>query len=88
LIERNYFPDVEIIYEVIKLQKYKCRLKVILAEEGIRQKEFSQKAGISESTLSGIVNGHTLPSFENTYLICKELNKPIWEIWVEEKENN
>lgn len=63
--------------------KYKCKLKMILADIGIRQKDFSQRVGISESTLSGIVNGHTLPSFENTYLICKDLNKHIWEIWIE-----
>jgi putative transcriptional regulator len=66
------------------LKKYKCKLKVILADQGVRQKKFSENTGISESTLSSIVNGHTLPSFENTYVICKELNKNIWEIWVDE----
>ncbi|WP_416731382.1 helix-turn-helix transcriptional regulator [Fictibacillus sp. JL2B1089] len=66
------------------MKKYKCKLKVILADQDIRQKKFSEVTGISASTLSGIVNGHTLPSFENTYVICKELNKPIWEVWIEE----
>ncbi|MFC0235480.1 helix-turn-helix domain-containing protein [Fictibacillus phosphorivorans] len=68
------------------MKGYKCKLKVILAEEGIRQKEFSKKTNISESTLSGIINGHTLPTFQNTFVICKELNKPIWEVWTEENE--
>jgi putative transcriptional regulator len=67
--------------------KFECRLKVILAEEKLKdpsftQRKFAEKIGVTNSTCSLIVNGKTLPSFEVTYRICTVLNRPINEIWV------
>ncbi|MFJ5716511.1 helix-turn-helix transcriptional regulator [Neobacillus sp. NPDC093127] len=68
--------------------EFECRLKVILAEEKIKdqrftQRKFAEKIGVTNSTLSLIVNGKNLPSFEVVYRICKELKRPLEEIWVE-----
>jgi putative transcriptional regulator len=69
--------------------KFECRLKVILAEEKIKdpnftQGKFAEKIGVTKSTLSLIANGKNLPSFEVVYKICKELKRPIEEIWIEQ----
>ncbi|WJQ07673.1 helix-turn-helix transcriptional regulator [Geobacillus stearothermophilus] len=61
---------------------YKCRLKVILAEEGIKHGEFARRINISPGTLSAIVNDKQLPSFDVAYAICTELKRPVEEIWV------
>ncbi|WP_096225785.1 helix-turn-helix transcriptional regulator [Geobacillus sp. FJAT-46040] len=64
---------------------YKCRLKVILAEEGIKHGEFAKRININPGTLSAIVNNKQLPSFEVTYAICLELNRSIHEIWIKKE---
>jgi putative transcriptional regulator len=61
---------------------------VIFAEEklknrGFTQKEFAKKIGVTDTTLSQIATGKTLPSFEVTYRIVKALNRPLEEIWIE-----
>ncbi|AJG94529.1 helix-turn-helix transcriptional regulator [Bacillus tropicus] len=65
--------------------KFKCRLKVIFAELDIKQSDFAKRIGIDDSTLSAIVRNRTKPRFETAYLICKELGKPIEEIWTIEE---
>jgi putative transcriptional regulator len=64
---------------------FKCRLKVIFAERDIVQEKFAKKIGITGSSLSGIVNGRTLPQFETLYNICEELQLDFREIWVRVK---
>ncbi|ABC61296.1 HTH_3 [Geobacillus phage GBSV1] len=64
---------------------YKCRLKVILAEEGIKHGEFAKRININPGTLSAIVNDKQLPSFDVTYAICTELKRPIGEIWIKKE---
>ncbi|UVI31229.1 helix-turn-helix transcriptional regulator [Paenibacillus spongiae] len=59
----------------------KCTLKVIFAERNIKQREFAQKVGISETTLSSLVNGKQLPTLEVGYRIAEELDLNIMEIW-------
>ncbi|WP_233414536.1 helix-turn-helix transcriptional regulator [Thermaerobacillus caldiproteolyticus] len=44
--------------------------------------EFAKRININPGTLSAIVNNRQLPSFDVVYAICKELNKPIDEIWI------
>ncbi|PGA97546.1 helix-turn-helix transcriptional regulator [Bacillus toyonensis] len=65
---------------------FKCRLKIIFAEMDIKQSDFAKKIGIDGSTLSAIVRNRTQPRFDTTYMICKELKKPIEEIWILEEE--
>ncbi|MGX5573483.1 transcriptional regulator [Bacillus toyonensis] len=66
--------------------EFKCRLRVIFAEKEIRQKEFSKSVGISQSTLSALVNNTKLPTFSTSYKIAKALNMHIEDIWIEEIE--
>ncbi|SDI19601.1 DNA-binding transcriptional regulator, XRE-family HTH domain [Alteribacillus persepolensis] len=65
--------------------KYKCRLRIIFAEKEIKQKEFAEKVGISPAGISALVNNRALPSFENAYKICKELDMRLDEIWKEQE---
>jgi putative transcriptional regulator len=65
--------------------QFKCRLKVIFAERGIKQGEFAEKIGISSGALSAIVNNRSLPSFPVTYAICEELGLHINEIWIKKE---
>jgi putative transcriptional regulator len=54
---------------------YKCRLKVILAENDIKHGVFAERVKIDKSTMSSIVNGKSLPSFETLYDIVEEIRK-------------
>ncbi len=64
---------------------YICRLKPILAEDGIKHGWFAEKIGISKGTLSAIVNNKQLPSFDVTYAICLETKRSIHEIWIKKE---
>ena len=63
--------------------KFKCRLKVILAEKEMSHGEFAKAIGISASALSLIINNKSLPTFQVVYKICEELDMQIHEIWKE-----
>ncbi|WP_096224909.1 helix-turn-helix transcriptional regulator [Geobacillus sp. FJAT-46040] len=65
--------------------EFKCRLKVIFAERGIKQGDFAKRIGISQAALSAIVNNRSLPSFQVAYAICEELRLPINEIWIKKE---
>ncbi|MEK4606531.1 helix-turn-helix transcriptional regulator [Geobacillus sp. FSL W8-1251] len=65
--------------------EFKCRLKVIFAERGIKQGDFAKKIGISQAALSAIVNNRSLPSFAVAYAICEELGMSIHEIWIKKE---
>ncbi|HDR5271103.1 helix-turn-helix transcriptional regulator [Bacillus cereus] len=65
--------------------KFKCRLKVIFAELDIKQSDFAKRIKFDDSTLSTFVHNRTKPRFDTAYLICKELGKPIEEIWTIEE---
>gem|GEM_PF-823578 len=89
---KNFFDDWQLflISEVyimnIKTETgYICKLKVILAESGIKHGWFAERIGVSKGTLSAIVNNKQLPSFEVTYAICLELNRSIHEIWLKKE---
>ncbi len=68
--------------------EFECKLRILFAEEKQRNPNFRQgdfaekKIGISKATLSSLVNGKSLPTFQVAYKISKELQKPIEEIWV------
>ncbi|GAB6600671.1 MULTISPECIES: helix-turn-helix transcriptional regulator [Bacillus] len=64
--------------------KFKCRLRIIFAEREIKQKEFAKLVGLSQSTLSTLVNGANLPTFTTAFRIAKELNIHIEDIWIED----
>jgi putative transcriptional regulator len=66
--------------------KYKCRLRVILAEREIQHGVFAKKIEMSESAFSAIVNGHSLPKFDTLYKISDELDMDFREIWIVKSE--
>lgn len=51
---------------------FKCRLKIILWEKGMKQGELAKKTGISPAGISALVNNR----------IAEELQLPIEEIWI------
>lgn len=61
--------------------KFKCKLKVILAEKEIKHGDFAKTIGVSTGGLSAIVNNKSLPTFQVVYRICEELDMQIHEIW-------
>jgi putative transcriptional regulator len=67
--------------------KYKCRLRVILAEREIRHGDFAKRIEMSPAAFSAIINGHTLPSFDTTYKISEELDMDFREIWIVKNES-
>jgi putative transcriptional regulator len=66
--------------------KFKCRLRVILAEKEMRQGELCEVAKVSRPALSSLVNNNSLPSFEVAYRIAEALDMRIEEIWRKEGE--
>jgi putative transcriptional regulator len=59
----------------------KCKLRVIFAERGIKQRWFARKIGINEGTLSLIMSGKSTPTLPVAMRIAKELDMRIEEIW-------
>lgn len=68
--------------------KFKCRLKVILAEKEIKHGEFANKVEMSSAAFSLIVNNRALPSFESSFKISNELNMDIRDIWIEVRDED
>ncbi len=62
--------------------KFKCRLRVILAEKEIKHGDFAKAIGVSTGGLSAIVNNKSLPTFTVVYRICEELEMGINDVWV------
>ena len=56
------------------------RLFYILEEKGITQKEFSEKTGISQSTISDWKRKKTNPSADKILKICETLNVTPYEL--------
>ena len=56
------------------------RIFYILEEKGITQKEFSEKTGISQSTVSDWKRKKTNPSADKILKICETLNVTPYEL--------
>lgn len=61
--------------------KYKCRLRVILAEKDMQHEDLRQMVGVSRGTLSQIINNKTVPNFDTAYRIAEALHMRIEDIW-------
>ncbi len=57
----------------------KIKLKEVLKEKGITQKELSKATNIPATTISGYVTGASEPTGDNLHKICKILNIEITE---------
>lgn len=60
----------------------KCKLKVILVDRGIKQKDFSKKINISEIALSKLCNNNTIPNLRVALSIANLLNLKVEDIWI------
>lgn len=58
------------------------RLRIVIAEKGIRQKDLAEQAGISAAQLSALVNKKSLPTLPVAYRISEVLGVPVEDIWV------
>lgn len=63
----------------------KCRLKVILAEKGLKHGYVADKAKVSLPAFSSLVNNRSLPTLEVAYRIAEVLEMNVMEIWVKEE---
>lgn len=59
----------------------------ILSEKGISQKEFSDKTGISQSTISDWKRKGTNPSADKIMVICDILNISVYQLLNESRNN-
>lgn len=62
------------------------RIFYILEEKGITQKEFSEKTGISQSTISDWKRKKTNPSADKILKICETLNVTPYELLSERND--
>lgn len=57
------------------------RLKVMLAQMGVKQTWLAERAGVSPTTLSMIVNGKTLPTLRTAQKIARALGTTVDALW-------
>jgi len=62
------------------------RLKVLLVEKEIRQKDLAEAVGVSHSAITAICNKRALPSLETALKIAKVLGVRVEDIWYLEDE--
>ena len=60
------------------------RIKEILKKQGLTQKEFAERLGMTTVGLSQILAGK--PSYTTMEKIAKELDVPIWQLLVDPEE--
>ncbi|TPG72915.1 XRE family transcriptional regulator [Brevibacillus laterosporus] len=58
-----------------------CRLKLILVERKIRQREFAKQIGMGEAHFSRIVNGAVIPTLDIAFRISQALSLKVEDIW-------
>lgn len=58
------------------------RIKDIMSKNGITQKMLQNSLGITQATISYIVNGKTNPSLDTLQKIASALDVPIWQLFV------
>lgn len=62
------------------------RLRIIIAERRIHQKELAKQVGIRESTLSEIVNEKREPTLTTAMKIARALGMEVGQIWELEED--
>ena len=60
------------------------RIKELIKEKGLTQKEFAERLGMTTVGLSQIINGK--PSYTTMEKIASALNVEIWELLVSREE--
>jgi putative transcriptional regulator len=67
--------------------KHQTRLKTVLEESGIKQSWLAEKANVTTSALSVIVNGKSLPNLRTAQKIARALNTTVDYLWPLEDED-
>lgn len=62
------------------------RLKEILAQRGIKLKDFASMAGLSQSNLSNYINGNISPTLDTLNRIAKHLDIDVVELFKEKDD--
>ena len=57
------------------------RLKVARAERDLSQEQLAKLAGVTRQTISSIETGQYVPSALLAFVIARQLNKPIEELF-------
>jgi putative transcriptional regulator len=66
--------------------KFKCRLRVILAEREMKHGDLADKAGVSRAQLSALINNRNLPTLPVAFNIAEVLELKIEDIWIKEQK--
>ena len=64
------------------------RLREVLSEKGVSGKELAEKIGVSQNTISNIVNGYNFPRPEHLVAIAKELDVDLKDLFISTKEKD
>jgi transcriptional regulator with XRE-family HTH domain len=64
------------------------RLKEILEEKGISLTTLAEKTGIEKGNLSSIANNKKNPTIETLQKISNSLDIPIWQLFVNSRDEN
>lgn len=61
-------------------------IREVLKEKGIPQKALQEALGVTQATVSYIVNGKTNPSLETLQKIAEFLGVPVWRLLTSPEE--
>lgn len=61
----------------------KLRIKDILQEKGLTSVAFSKMLGVSEVTISNLINGKTMPSLNTLEHAAELLHVPMWQLFAD-----
>lgn len=64
------------------------RLKEVLDEKGISLTTLAEKTGIEKGNLSSIANNKKNPTIETLQKISNSLDVPIWQLFVNSRDEN
>ena len=64
----------------------KLRIKDSLQEKGLTSVAFSKMLGVSEVTISNLINGKTMPSLNTLEHAAEILSVPIWQLFADPAE--
>jgi putative transcriptional regulator len=64
------------------------QLRVARAERRLSQAELARRAGVTRQTISSIENGQFCPSALLAFVIAKQLQKPVAELFVLEEHES
>jgi putative transcriptional regulator len=76
---------VNIINSLELSELLKSRIKVRLAELDIAQTDLAEKLGVTKQTMNGWVKGRVKPPLETAFVIAKELNCKVDDLWIYEE---